>query len=393
MAELMGLIEKMDAALASQAALFGDAGRRSDGRRWDTRHDYLVQLMGAVRNGRREPWLLQHAMTTSDFPLLFGDVLDRTVLGGYGELRPTWPMYVRRAVVPDFRSVKRRFFDGQEGRLALVPEAAEAPYAELAEGEFTYSVGKYERKMALSWEAFVNEDLDVFESFPRRAARAARRTEEHFATALFVASTGPISPFFSAGNNNLLTGASSALSVDSLATAYETFGDLRDAEGEPVALSGAVLVVPPALEVTARNILSATEIRNVVGSDTILYQNWLAGALRLAVNPYLSVLNTSTSSKTAWYLFADPNDRPLGPDRGGEDSPNEIRPALEMGFLRGFERPMVFTKTSDMALVGGGTAPPEFGSFTNSTIEYKVRHVLGGARMDPKAAVAAMGVA
>jgi hypothetical protein len=42
--------------------------------------------------------------------------------------------------------------------------------------------------------------------------------------------------------------------------------------------------------------------------------------------------------------------------------------------------------------VGGGGVNPTDGDFDTDTAEYKVRHVLGGTLMDPKAAVASLTV-
>src|SRR5262245_35339136 len=61
-------------------------------------------LVDAALSGSRwHMWKLQEAMTTSDFPLLFGDVLDRSVLANYAETPYTWDMYCARKILNDFR--------------------------------------------------------------------------------------------------------------------------------------------------------------------------------------------------------------------------------------------------------------------------------------------------
>jgi len=72
-------------------------------------------------------------------------------------------------------------------------------------------------------------------------------------------------------------------------------------------------------------------------------------------------------------------------------SPAEGRPAVEMGFLRGHETPETFVKLADSQLLGGGVTDPSEGDFDTDSIQYKIRHVFGGTRLDPKMAVASNG--
>jgi hypothetical protein len=168
----------------------------------------------------------------------------------------------RRGRVRDFRSIKRFKLDGAEGVLSQVPQGTEYPEAAVTEGSYTYSVAKYGRRIPFLWEVFVNDDLDALRDMPDRLAKAARMTEERFATEVYVDSTGPDATFFAAGNNNLATGAGSALSLANLQAAFGTIWQQKDADGNPIMTGQLRLVVPPQLAVLARNILNATEIRN-----------------------------------------------------------------------------------------------------------------------------------
>lgn len=394
MAEFLQLVENLKAEEASVKRLFegeGQSARKRNG----ASPDYMKKLAEAadlladVMSGKKPSHYIKEAMTTSDFPVLFGDILDRQILAAFQEIPSTWQAWIRRRTVNDFRPVEYRYTpEGASGSLERVHEQEEYPEASLDDiSKVTYRIGKYGRRIPFSWEALVNDDVDMFNSIPDRFARAARRTESRFAVGLYVAATGPVAPFFSAGNNNLLTGPGSALSISSLQTALARFRDLKDDDGEPILVEAAILVIPPSLEITAQNILNATEMRiNVAtfGEGTpggasdgqVTVGNWLRNRVRVVVDPYLSLINT-TSGETAWYLFADPNSG---------------RPAGEMAFLRGRENPEVFIKSPNAMRVGGGMVGPEEGDFDTDSIEYKVRHVLGGTRIEPKAAVAATGV-
>ncbi|WP_026931220.1 Mu-like prophage major head subunit gpT family protein [Glycomyces tenuis] len=334
--------------------------------------------MKVIKGDRRAALDFQEAMTTSDFSFLFGDIIDRQMLANYQQMPVQWTSLARAGRVRDFRTVKRFTLDGGESTLQEVGEQSEYPAADLADGEYEYRVRKFGRRIPLSWETLINDDLDAFADIPRRLGNAARRSEERFATSLYATSAGPDSTFFSAGNANL---TDEQLTVAGLQEAMRMLGEQTDADGDPIYIEAATLVVPPALEVAARNILNATEILagtgggDGVSNDQLRVTNWMRNRVSLIVNPWLPIIDTTTGS-TAWYLFANPNDG---------------RPAMEIGRLIGHESPELFQKSPNATRVGGGLVDPTDGDFDTDSVEWKVRHVLGGTLMDAKSALASTG--
>ena len=365
---------------ASPAALFGDAGRSlrpgRNTRNYRQRLAEAAKLLGNVLAGRVPSHRLREAMTTSDFPQLFGDILERQILGNYAETAHIWNRIARRSTMRDFRPGKRFYVDGGESVLEEVAQQAPYPAASLADGEYEIQVKKYGRRYPFSWEAMVNDDLEALQDIPQRAGRAARRSESRLVSSLYIQSTGPHSSLYTVGNANIITG-NPALSVSGLQTGLNTLVKQTDTEGEPIGIDGAILVVPSTLEITALNIVNALqlELAESGGSanSTLITTNWVKTRLTVVVDPYARIINT-TSGDTAWYLFANPN---------------AGRPALELAFLRGHEQPEIFMKAPNAVRVGGGTAGPE--DFDTDSLEYKLRHCFGAARMDPKATAASNG--
>lgn len=384
MTDFLDLLETVRAEDASFQRMFGDAGAsvrglRRDDPRYQRSLSEAVNLYKGVISGRTPLHRLQEAMSTSDFPLLFGDIIDRQTLGSYLEWPTVWQRIAKRETVRDFRSVSRFFTDGAEAVLDEVPQGKEYPEAAISEGRYQYAVKKYGRRIPFLWEVFVNDDLDSLRDTPQRLAKAARVSEERFATDLYASATGPDGTFFAAGNTNIIT-ANPVLSVASLQTGLTILSKQKDPDGNPIMYGQLRLVVPPALQVVAKNILNATEIRQAIGSgaasvDQITATNWMNGEFDLVVNPYLPIIST-TNGDTSWYLFAEPT---VG------------RPAVAVGFLRGHESPELFVKSPNAMRVGGGPVAAEDGDFDTDGINYKVRHVFGGTLMDPKSAVASNG--
>lgn len=393
------------------------------------RHFDQAQMLieGAMRGSWRHAGILREALTTSDFPLYFGDVLDRSMLANYAETPYTWDMYCKRAVLNDLRLA--RMFRVDRGAAVLdgplVPNSygatgagpkgleqqSEYPMRRRVMSGYTDQLYKFGCRMDFSFETIVNDDLDALKDTPALFGRAARRTEEKRATQLFATSSGPNSSFFSTANKNVINPTvapgcpytNPPLSIDAVMWALTVMASQRDLDGEPISIEAAVLVYPPALKVTAENILNARELWvNMEGGNTIQnvalnaitsgvrmnVANWAAKFAQSALNYYLPVVDT-TSGNTAWYIFATP--------RAG-------RPALQQSFLRGREMPQIFMKLPNQVAIGEGrmgpgagvmpgttNANPMEGDFETDSVDYKIRHFLGGSLLDPVCAVASNG--
>lgn len=378
---------------------------------------YESQMMRAAQiiyrgfNGSRRDLLnLQEAMSTSDFPNLFGDVIDRAVLANYLETPYTWNLIAKLSEVNDFRPVKRFRVDGGTGLLSstdasgnLIPleQGAQYPEDSLSDGVYTYQLRKYGKRMPFYWETFVDDDLNALKDTPARFGRGARRTEEYFVTKLFANNT----TFFSLANKNTVVVANGsatanpALTITGLQQAMIVLMNQLDTTGQPISIESMTLVVPTSLKTIAMNILNTDYVwmgdqggtnggANTFPLQQLHAQNWAKNIVRLAVNYYLPIVDT-VHGTTGWYLFANPENG---------------RPALEFGKLRGHTTPELFMKLPNSVAIGEGTMGPGpgvtpgttemsplEGDFDTDSIHYKIRNVFGGTTIDPIEAVYSNG--
>ena len=357
---------------AANGTVAESTGRRLRGRYPNERLHEAAVLMGRVFDGSRRAMLeLEEAMSTSDFAGLFGAVMDHALLQAYEVEPQVWSQFAARRVLKDFKPATLHDILGGRAILPEVEELTEYPARAVTEVPYSLRVGKRGARIALSWETFINDDLDAFRDLPNRLAQAARNTEDYLAASAIEVGGVPNPAFFNAGNENVLTG-NPALDLDSLTDAIAALSDVRDSEGLPVLTSSLVLVVPPALAITAQQILNATELRfeDTTTNTTMITKNFLAGSVRLVVNRWLT-------NATAWYLLPDPN--------------SGTRFSVALGFLRGHEVPDLRMKSDGGSRVGGGEVAPTEGSFDIDDVQYRVRHVLGSATADPKGTMASDG--
>jgi len=318
-----------------------------------------------LRPHERE-FLIREAITTSSFPYLFGDVLDRQVLANYKAVDPVWKAIVKMSTVRDFKTAYRFAITGGDQYLAEVAEKGEYLASERTEGKYELAVKKYGRQFDISWETLINDDLGALTDTPQRFAMAAVRTEHRIVTGLYARNA----VMYTAAHANMVA---TALSIAALETGIEAMLAQVDANGEPIKNDPKYLVVPPGLKMTALQILTSTGktwVSNAAGAPVAYPTNNVVAqqGLTLIVDPYLPIIDT-TDGATGWYLFADPKDIA----------------ALEVAHLQGHERPEICMKASDKVTVGGGAINPMSGDFATDNVFYRVRLVFGGTRLDYRA--------
>ena len=365
----------------------GDGFRRGSGHSVEALDAFMEIIENAAQGSRKALFALAEASQLSDFPLLFGDTIDRATMAYYQAWIPQWQKYcAARQPLRDFRQAAQHNVFGMGAVLDPLGERAEYPERHPSEEEINISVGKFGAKWGVSFEALINDDLGLLADLPQNLAMAARRTEAVKVAGQYVGSAGPNTSLYTSGNKNIINTTNGAttnnpvLSTTSLGEALFIMSKQVDVDGHPILIDGATLVVPPALEVTANNILNAVQINVATGGgaynakDQLVVNNWLAGRLSVVVDPYIPFVATSNQN-TSWFVFANPI--------GGN------RPAIQYRGLMGHESPELFVKTPNASRVGGGAAGAE--DFDYDMVWYKIRHIFGVGQVDGKLTVMSNG--
>lgn len=339
--------------------------------------DFLV----ALRNGQVSDHVLRETLSTSDFPLLFGDILDTRLLNQYTSTPSVWSQYASRGTVQDFRRTRLIALDGIQQ--PLYPASFKKPELTgvqedntVTETGYYTKVDVYERGVSFNWRMLLSRRGEFLARLPQFLTRAANRTEDKLASDLYMDSTGPDATFFSVANANLVSG-NPALSTAALKTALNTMYAQTDSGGDPIVIEGVVLVVPPLLSLTADEIVKAYQLEFVPATSAagtrFTTPAWV-NRFKPVTNWYQPYVDTSANKNTTWYLFASPQDRP----------------AMEVTFLQGYETPTLWQKAPNMQRVGGGI-DPMMGDYDDNSIHQKIMHIIGGTLIDPKMAVVSNG--
>lgn len=261
----------------------------------------LLQARGVAVAGMAPDQLMQRAAmhTVSDFPGLLSSAGNRTLAAPYqAALSPIRALF-RDSTATDFRP-KTRLALSELPALLKVNETGEIKYGTRGESAESYRIETYARLFSISLQALVNDDLGAFAQWNRDMAAAAAETENDL-RASFLTQAGGAGPtmgdgktLFHAGHGNI--GAAAALSIASLSAARLALRSQKSLDGKtPIGVTPAYLVVGPALETLAEQLLSTLAAATPAGV------NPFSGKLTLMVEPRLT--------GNGWYLFADPASR------------------------------------------------------------------------------------
>jgi phage major head subunit gpT-like protein len=284
-----------------------DAGREFRGMRLVDMAREFVEMSGGNARGMTPQELARAALgcdrqavraagmhTTSDFPLLLGSTVNRTLRDAYTNAPQTWRPLGRQTTVPDFRAVTRAAL-GDIAALEQVKEHGEYKYGTLSEDGAPIKVAKFGKIIAITWETIVNDDLGALTRIPAALGNAAAATESNVVWALLLGNPNFTdgTPFFDAAHGNV-AGSGGAINTTTLAAARAAMRKQKSKAGEFLNLAPEYLVVGPDKELEAFQFTSSN------------YVPAKSADINDVRNASLTVIVDARITGNQWYLYAAP---------------------------------------------------------------------------------------
>ena len=281
----------------------------------------LLTLRGESTMALSPASLVTRALhTTSDFPIILGDTVGRVLRDAYQAAPSGIRRLSRQTTARDFRAVNKIML-GEAPLLEKLNEHGEIKAGTMAEAREAYKVETWARKIGITRQVLVNDDLGAFADLARRMGQAAAETEARILVTLLEAGSGN-GPTLSDGktlfhaDHGNKAGTGAVISDATLSAARLALRTQKGIEDRTIRVTPRNLLVPPALETTAEKWLAS------IAPATAADVNPFSGSLSLVVEPRLS-------SATRWYVTADPG---------------EID-GLEFAYLSGAEGPQVESRS------------------------------------------------
>lgn len=280
--------------------------------------------------------------TTSDFPILLGGGVTRTLRDAYAQAPQTWRPLGQMTTVPDFRATTRAAL-GDISALEEVKEHGEYKYGKLEEEGAPIRVTKFGKIIAITWEAVINDDLGALTRIPRAYGLAAAETESNLVWNLILSNPNFTdgTAIFVAGHGNLAA-SGGAINTTTLGAARAAMRKQKSKAGAFLNVEPRYLVVGPDKELEAFQFTSSQYVP-AKNSD-----------INDGRNTSLVVIVDGRITGNQWYLFTEAG----------------LIDTFEYAYLEG--EPGVFTETREGFEVDG--------------MEIKARLVFGAAWIDYRGA-------
>lgn len=307
----------------------------------DTRNMSPKQVADTIL-GRNRRSLSMIGESRDDFSNIISNTAERILLKAWQIAPSTWEAWCAAVSAKDFKPMQGLNISDLP-TLELVNENGEYNLGHLSDMAESYSVLKYGKLFALTWEMIVNDDLRAFARIPQGFGNAARRKDnelvyDKLAGVSWTMSDGKA--LFHADHGNLegTTGYKGPVDSDALSSMRKNMRTQTTPAGALMNIPPKFVLVPAEQE-TALDIL----LRSVASTDSEknagVYNPWY-NSLTPIVEGYLD-----GKSVNAWYGVADPN----------------AIEHFEVAHLDGKREPEVFEREV----------------FNVDGLQYKVRHVVG----------------
>jgi ATP-dependent protease ClpP protease subunit len=296
---MAGIGEMLQARISPGAAI-GEAGKQYRGHSLMECVRIFAESRGINTAGRSKSDLVAMAMhSTSDFPLLFSNLAGKTLTAAYEEEPHTWKPLAKQRNLPDFKQASDLVLAADLAPELLL-EGGEYKKGTLQEAQATWKLATYARKVTITRQAIINDDLSALERTPEYLGRGFRRLESNLVWAL-ITSNATVSvdgqALFAAGHSNTGTGV---IGIAGMNAAKKAMRKQTDISGVTVNLTPDYLIVPTDLEATALQFLYPTGYAPAALTGAA-GPNVYAGAMQLIVEPRLD------GSATQWYAASAPS--------------------------------------------------------------------------------------
>jgi hypothetical protein len=274
---------------------------------------------------------VEASFSTIDIGGILSNVANKFLLEGFFSVERTWRNICAVRNVSDFKTVTSYRLIGNDQYQTVSP-GGELKHGTLGNEQFTNKADTYGLMLSIDRRDIINDDLGAITTVPRKLGRGSGLKINDIFWSTFMNN----SSFFTTGNKNYISGATTALTIDGLTEAEVKFMDQTDGDGKPIGIMPVLLLVPTALSAVGSQLFKSLELRETTANAKYPITNPHQGKFRVEVSRYLANASYTGNSSKAWYLLADPIDLPV----------------IEVAFLNGQESPTIETADADFNVLG-----------------------------------------
>lgn len=256
------------------------------------------QIIGqALKFGKRSG--ISHG--TGHFASILENVANKSMLDGFMQAPESWSSWCQTRSLPDFKTASllnlSLFSD-----LSTVREGQQYEHGDMSDIKETMQLATYGRLFTISRQALANDDLSALGDIPRAMGQAAAYKIGDIAYAILTTGTTAtmaqdgVALFDASTHGNYVT-AGAAPSVATLNSGMTAMSLQTDPAGKVLGIRPQHLIVPVALETTAKTLIAATY--DPAGTAGTLTPNPFNNSMQVISDHRLDSFNNA-----GWFLAA-----------------------------------------------------------------------------------------
>ncbi|HGV0275176.1 TPA: ClpP-like prohead protease/major capsid protein fusion protein, partial [Citrobacter freundii] len=209
--------------------------------------------------------------SSSDFSHILAGGAEKSVLTGWQNSGETFQQWTKTGSLSNFHEAKRVGLNGFSD-LDKVPEGAEYKYVTTSDSGVPIALATYGNIFSITRQAIINDDLSQLTTIPQAMGRAAARTVGNLVYLNLTANSKFTDgkALFHADHKNLIA---KGMDTDGLNEARKVMRLQEDANGDPINVIPAYILVPAALEGAANRAVLSSSSLFPVDQDGTLNQN------------------------------------------------------------------------------------------------------------------------
>lgn len=296
--------------------------------------------------------------STSDFSSILAGGAEKSVLVGWQDSGETFQQWTKPGSLSNFHETKRVGLNGFTS-LDMVREGAEYKYVTTGDNGVPIVLATYGNIFSITRQAIINDDLSQLTTVPQLMGRAASRTVGNLVYAVLIdnAKFTDAKALFHADHGNLIA---KGMDMQGLTEARKAMRLQEDAEGNPLNVTPAYILVPAELEGAAMRAVLSTSSLFPIGEGAASGLNQNAGISNTVQNMGEIIVEPrlDKASTKEWYVAS----------AKGSDT-------IEVAYLDGMDTPYL----------------EEQQGFTTDGVAWKVRIDAGVAALDYRGLVKSSG--
>ncbi len=280
----------------------------------------------------REVFSRQYLSPTAAFPTILDNAVEKAYVEGHRTVPVTFDQWTKKGTLKDFKKHDNNYLAGPIGEFEEVPEGGELKHDVPTDAKRpTRQLKTFGKQFTLSWQAFINDDIDLVTRIPARHAAAARKTINTHCYQILMGvgkyGSRPIydgKPLFDKSHRNVLA-KGTGVTKEAMQSMIMALSTQKDEFDQSIIIRPATVIVPAGCSFDMYTLFNSPTIQTTDNTQAVNPLYRYKDSLAIVEDPTINQLAGGAGNVMPWWLVGAREDTDF----------------IEVDYLNGQEIPMI----------------------------------------------------